>query len=76
MKMRCVSSVHKVPSSAHYSTWGAVAGAMQRAQGAVGDPPEKQLGPPTLLSRCSTLLSLKWGVVTGPATAPGPFPGK
>lgn len=39
------------------------------------DLPEKQLGLPTFPSRCSALLSLQWGVKTGPAIAPALFPG-
>lgn len=76
MKMHDRSSVHKAPSSAHCSAWGAAAGAMQRAQGAVGDPPERQLGLPVFPSCYSALLPLKCGVISGPAIAPGPFPGK
>lgn len=76
MKTHCVSSVHMAPSSAHCSNWGAAAGAMQTAQGAVGDPPAKQPGLPMFPSFCSELLPLKWAVVTGPAATLGPYPGK
>ena len=75
-EMHHTSSVPKAPSSTHCSAWAATAGATQRAQGAVGDPPEKQPGLSMFPSRCSALLSLKWGVITVPAIAPGPFPDK
>lgn len=74
--MHCVSSVPMAPSSAHCSKWGTAAEAMQTAQGAVGDPPEKQPRLPMFPSSCSELLPLNWAIVTGSATSLGPSPGK